>query len=139
MTGDKPDERLRTPLQWAPGAGGGFTSGTPWERLRPESLPVTVQAEDADPGSLLNLYRRLIHLRRQNEALATGRLVPLTTGNAQVTAYLRRTGDYAVLVVANLGAAAVSGPAIGSGAAARNPRPYAPRKLLAWPPAPPPL
>src|SRR5260370_41764406 len=123
MTGDKPDERLRTPLQWAPGAGGGFTSGTPWERLQPDSLTVTVQAEDADPGSLLNLYRRLIHLRRQNEALATGRLVPLTTGNTQVTAYLRRAGDHAVLVVANLGAAAGSGPASGSRAAGVKARP----------------
>src|ERR1044071_3152926 len=31
MTGDKPDERLRTPMQWRPGPGGGFTTGQPPE------------------------------------------------------------------------------------------------------------
>jgi alpha-amylase len=133
MTGDKPDERLRTPMQWAPGAGGGFTSGKPWESLQPDSLTVTVQAEDADPGSLLNLYRRLIHLRRENEALATGRLVPLTASSPQVTAYLRRAGDSAVLVVANLGAVAVSGPAISSGAGVLKPGRYTARNLLGGP------
>ncbi|MEI2689565.1 MAG: alpha-amylase family glycosyl hydrolase [Anaerolineae bacterium] len=33
MTGNKPDERIRTPMQWADEANGGFTSGTPWEAL----------------------------------------------------------------------------------------------------------
>jgi hypothetical protein len=54
MTGDKPDERLRTPMQWKPGAGTGFTTGTPWESAQPDSMTVTVEAQDADSGSLLN-------------------------------------------------------------------------------------
>src|SRR5207302_6232180 len=37
MTGDKPDPRLRTPMQWAPRPGVGFTSGTPWESPQPDS------------------------------------------------------------------------------------------------------
>src|ERR1043166_2174922 len=99
MTGDKPDPRLRTPMQWKPGPGVGFTTGTPWESPQPDSETITVAAQEKDPGSLLNLYRRLIHLRRANEALATGRLVPLSAGNPSVAAYLRRAGDRAVLVV----------------------------------------
>ena len=130
MTGDKPDPRLRTPMQWSPGPGVGFTSGTPWERPQPDSPTTNVEAENADPGSLLNLYRRLIHLRQANEALATGILVPLSAGSSQVAAYLRRTDDHAVLVVANLGAAKVSGVSIGSGKGALPPGTYAPRNLL---------
>ncbi|HYL20264.1 MAG TPA: alpha-amylase family glycosyl hydrolase [Gemmatimonadales bacterium] len=137
MTGDKPDERLRTPMQWAPRPGAGFTSGTPWESPQPDSLTTTVEREDADPGSLLNVYRRLIHLRRQNEALATGRLVSLASGSAQVAAYLRRAGDHAVLVVANLGAGAVSGASIGSTGAVLGPGAYTPRNLLGGPNAAP--
>src|SRR5438034_6365167 len=114
MTGDKPDPRLRTPMQWNAGPGLGFISGKAWESAQPDSLTTTVAAQDADSGSLLNLYRRLIHLRKANEALATGTLVPLTASSPHVAAYLRRSGDHEVLVVANLDAAPVSGVAIRS-------------------------
>lgn len=118
MTGDKPDPRLRTPMQWAAKPGVGFTSGTPWESPQPDSLTVNVAVQDADPGSLLNLYRRLIHLRKSNGALATGELVPLEASDPHLAAYLRRTGDRAVLVVANVGGEAVSAASVSSGAGA---------------------
>jgi alpha-glucosidase len=54
-------DRLRHPMQWE--ANGGFTTGDPWLPLvDPEARNVSDQL--ADPGSLLNLYRRLIELRR---------------------------------------------------------------------------
>jgi glycosidase len=54
-------DRLRHPMQWE--ADGGFTSGTPWLPLvDPEAR--NVAGEQADPGSLLNLYRSLIEVRR---------------------------------------------------------------------------
>jgi glycosidase len=133
MTGDKPDPRLRTPMQWSPRPGAGFTSGTPWESPQPDSLTVNVEREDADPGSLLNLYRRLTHLRQQNGALAAGRLVPLASGSAEVPAYLRRAGGHAVLVVANLGAEPASGVSIASGEGVLPPGRYATRSLLGGP------
>ncbi|HEY6208996.1 MAG TPA: alpha-amylase family glycosyl hydrolase [Gemmatimonadales bacterium] len=133
MTGDKPDPRIRTPMQWSPQTGVGFTSGTPWEAPQPDSMTTNVALEDADPGSLLNLYRRLIQLRRENEALATGKLVPLTASNPQVAAYLRRAGDHAVLVVANLGGTPVVHVSIGSGRGALRPSIYTPRNLLGGP------
>jgi hypothetical protein len=92
-----------------------------------------VESQDADPGSLLNLYRRLIHLRKQDEALATGMLVPLTTTDSHVAAYLRRAGTHAVLVVANLGGGAARGVAIGSAEHALPAGSYSPRNLLGGP------
>ena len=135
MTGDKPDPRLRTPMQWAPRPGVGFTSGTPWERPQPDSLVTNVATEEGDPRSLLNRYRQLIHLRRENQALGTGRLVPLASSSTSVAAYLRRAGDHAVLIVANLGGAPASGVSIGSGAGERvlPPGRYTPRNLLGGP------
>jgi alpha-amylase len=134
MTGDKPDPRLRTPMQWKParGPGTGFTTGKPSEGAQPDSETTTVAAQDADSGSLLNLYRRLIHLRKANDALGAGRLVALSAGNPAVTAYLRITarGDDAVLVVANLGAQAVSGVTIGSAAESLPPGRYEARSLV---------
>ncbi len=133
MTGDKPDPRLRTPMQWRPGKGVGFTTGTPWESPQPDSQTVNVAAQDADPGSLLNLYRRLIHLRRSDEALASGRLVPLAAGKGKVAAYLRRAGRRAVLVVANLGGMPVSDVTLESAAGVLPPGRYGARNLLGGP------
>ena len=130
MTGDKPDPRLRTPMQWSPTPGVGFTTATPWEAPQPDSMTTNVAVEDTDPGSLLNLYRRLIHLRKENEQLATGMLVPLSTSSSQVAAYLRSARDHSVLVVANLGAAPVSDASIGSGEGVLPPGRYTPRNLL---------
>ena len=133
MTGAKPDPRLRTPMQWSPRAGVGFTTGTPWEAPQRDSMAVNVALEDTDPGSLLNLYRKLIHLRRQNDALATGTLVPLSASSPQVATYVRRAGDHVVLVVANLGAAPASGVSISSGEGVLPPGRYTARNLLGGP------
>jgi glycosidase len=133
MTGDKPDPRLRTPMQWSATSGVGFTSGIPWESPQPDSLTVTVAAQETDPGSLLNLYRRLIHLRKANAELATGELVPLHASDPHVVAYLRRAGDRAVLVVANLGGAPVAGITVTADGSALGSGDYAARGLLGTP------
>jgi glycosidase len=114
MTGDKPDERLRTPMQWSRAPAAGFTRGRPWESLQPDTLTANVETQEADTGSLLHLYRRLIHLRTENPALGSGELVPLATGNDAVAAYLRRTDERVVLVVANLGMTPLGGAKLSS-------------------------
>ena len=114
MSADKPDPRLRTPMHWTRGRAVGFTSGVPWEPLRPDSLTANVEAQEQDPGSLLNLHRRLIHLRAANSALGSGVLLPLAASNGAVAAYLRRDGTRAVLVVANVGQTPVSGITLSS-------------------------
>ena len=114
MTGDKPDPRLRTPMHWSHGPAAGFTRGPAWEPLQPDSMTANVEAQDADPSSLLNLHRRLIHLRAANEALGAGELIPLTASSDAVAAYVRRVGDRVVLVVANLGSVAAAGVSVAS-------------------------
>jgi len=61
MIGAKPDETIRTPMQWSAKPGGGFTSGTPWESPQSDWMTKNVAAQAPDPASLLNHYRRLIH------------------------------------------------------------------------------
>ncbi|HYJ78488.1 MAG TPA: alpha-amylase family glycosyl hydrolase [Longimicrobiaceae bacterium] len=130
MTGDKPDERLRTPMQWTGGRSVGFSTGTSWQAAQADSATVNVAAQDRDPGSLLNLHRTLIQLRAGNPALARGELVPLTTSSPQVAAYLRRMEGFVVLVVANLGNSPVSGVTVDSGEDALPLGEYAPVDLL---------
>jgi glycosidase len=118
MVGSKPDERLRTPMQWASGHAGGFTTGTPWEALQGDSSSTSVEAEEGDSSSILALNRRLIHLRSRFPALGEGRLVPLETSADGVAAYLRRAGDQVALVVANLTHAPIDAARISSSAGA---------------------
>lgn len=124
MTGDKPDPRIRTPMQWRAGPAAGFTVGLPWEPLQPDSMTANVETEQHDSTSLLQLYRRLIHLRASNAALVTGELVRLETGDSLVTAYLRVNGRHAVLVMANLGVAAAAEARLSSAPGALPPGRY---------------
>lgn len=114
MTGDKPDERLRTPMQWTRNARG-FTRGKPWEAAQPDSLTTNVAAEDHKRGSLLNLYRQLGQLRAANPALRDGRLEPIETGSDSVLAYWRVTERASVVVLANLGSTQTTAPSLGPG------------------------
>ena len=57
MLGKKPDELIRTPMQWSAEANSGFTSGTPWEALNDDYAKKNAAAQLKDPASLLAHYR----------------------------------------------------------------------------------
>jgi glycosidase len=103
MVGAKPDEMIRTPMQWSGAASGGFTTGKPWEGLQADWRNKNVATQESDVGSLLNHYRRLIHLRNAHVALSRGQLVVGSTNNSAVAAFVRQSGDEKVLVVVNFG------------------------------------
>jgi alpha-glucosidase len=63
---------VRTPMHWDGQPQAGFTTGTPWLPVPPSASTVNVASEREDPTSILTLYRRLILLRRAEEALSIG-------------------------------------------------------------------
>ena len=130
MTGDKPDPRLRTPMHWTGGRAAGFTTGAAWEPLQPDSATANVAVQHADHGSLLNRYRRFIHLRASNRALGSGDFLPLESSDTSVAAFLRRDGERVVLVVANLATAPRSAVTVSSGDGALPSGRYTTRDLL---------
>jgi alpha-amylase len=102
MSGGKPDENIRRPMAWSASAShAGFTNGTPWQALAPDSLDANV--EGANGARQLADVRTLVHLREATPALAHGALTPIETGRASLIAFARHTGDETVLVVVNLG------------------------------------
>ncbi len=102
MLGNKPDELIRTPMQWSGDDGGGFTSGDAWQPLNEDYQTMNVALQDQDPSSLLNQYRALVNLRNQHSALRTGSYLPLTSSCTQVYPVLRVSEEEALIVIANL-------------------------------------
>jgi alpha-amylase len=102
MLGLKPDENIRTPMQWSAEANGGFTSATPWEQINPDYPQLNVMDQMGDPLSLLNHYRRLIRLRNQHAALRVGGFLPVEANEPALFAGLRVSQHEILLVAINL-------------------------------------
>src|SRR5450756_1709540 len=98
MIGTKPDETIRTPMQWSAESNGGFTGGTAWESLQPDWMTKNVAAQDHDQASLLNHYRRLIHFRSAHSALNGGALAVASASDAATAAFVRSTSDETILI-----------------------------------------
>jgi glycosidase len=102
MTGIKPDEDIRRPMQWASnGPKVGFTEGTPWRPAADDFPVVSVDRQNDDPASLLNHYRSLIQLRNQHEALRVGDWTLVEAGSGRLYTFLRYTENEVILVVMN--------------------------------------
>jgi alpha-glucosidase len=90
----------RTPMQWSSTEGAGFTHGAPWLPIADDASTFNVEVEMRDSHSMLNLYRRLIELRRREAALAIGDYVAVPA-SGDVLAYRRQFESSRFLVVLN--------------------------------------
>lgn len=104
MTGNKPDERIRTPMQWdTTPETAGFTTGTPWQPLSEGFIEGVSVAEQTDnPDSLLSHYRNLVHLRNAHPALRTGSFTTVDVNSRRIYAFLREHESETLLVVINV-------------------------------------
>jgi len=65
-------DSARTPVQWDSSDNAGFTTGIPWFYVNPNYTEINVAAQEADPGSLLNFYRKAIKLRKSLASVRHG-------------------------------------------------------------------
>jgi len=98
----------RTPMQWTDGPGAGFSplneNGVPpkpWLPVHANYQQVNVAVEQADPDSLLNLYKRLLHYRRGTPALTHGSYQPVGDTPAETFIFLRQFQQQRRLVALN--------------------------------------
>lgn len=102
MTGEKPDELIRTPMQWSAEENAGFTTGSAWESVNVDHLEMNVVSQSKDPSSLLSYYRDLIKIRIDQPALQTGEYTPVESKDDALLAFLRGSQEDVILVVINL-------------------------------------
>lgn len=93
----------RTPMQWDTSKNSGFTaSNHPWLPVAPDYKTVNVAVEQPQPESLLDWYEHLIQLRRENQALHSGKEMMLNTSDNHVLSWLRQAeGAPAVIIACN--------------------------------------
>jgi oligo-1,6-glucosidase/alpha-glucosidase len=97
----------RTPMQWDNSPNGGFCpdSVIPWLPVDENTVSVNVAAQKPDENSLLNVYRRLLHLRQKTPAILEGTLELFDHSDVgdDLLAYRRNHVDETVLILINWG------------------------------------
>ena len=108
MLGMKPDELIRTPMQWSDEEAAGFTEGAPWEAINADYPDVNVEAQAGDRLSLLEHYRSLIELRNARPALRIGETYVAESASSKLVSYIRASEEEILLVVINIDDAPVT-------------------------------
>ena len=62
----------RTPVQWDNSKNAGFSEAKPWFYVNPNYKKVNAAAEEEDPNSILNFYRKCLALRKSTDTLIYG-------------------------------------------------------------------
>ncbi len=65
-------DNARTPMQWDSGEFAGFSAVQPWIGVNSDRERVNVRDEEADGGSVLAFYRRMVELRAASPILREG-------------------------------------------------------------------
>ena len=101
-------DNARTPMPWT--AEGGFTTGTPWLPLNPNTAEVNVADVAADPDGVLAHYRALIALRKDEAVVRDGRFELLLPEHESLWVFTRTLGEDRLLVLANMASRPVGVP-----------------------------
>lgn len=91
----------RTPFQWDNSVNAGFTTGRPWLKINPDYQMVNAAAQEKDTTSVLNYFRKLTKLRKDELTLVYGTYSVVDKGNHNVYAYLRELKGKKILVMLN--------------------------------------
>ena len=102
--GEMSRDKNRTPMQWShqPNAGFSPSEVETWLPVNPDyAHGISVRDQDHNPNSLLNYYRRILQVRKQNQALIAGEYQPVHESATGYFAFLRKSEEQTVLVVLN--------------------------------------
>lgn len=94
-------ENGRTPFQWDTTENAGFTTGKPWLKVNSNHNIINAEAQEKDPNSVLNYFRQLVQLRKQNLTLVYGAYTLLDKDNPDVFAYTRELDGKKLLILLN--------------------------------------
>ena len=94
----------RTPVQWDASPNAGFSEAKPWFYVNPNYRKVNAAAEEKDPNSILNFYRKCLSLRKSSETLIYGEYREYYRHHGKLYMYERRLDSDRYLIVCSFAA-----------------------------------
>lgn len=95
-------DNSRTPMQWNNKENAGFTTGTPWICVNPNYVEINVEKEEKDPKSVLNFYKKMILIKKQNEVLTYGSYDLILEDHNEIYAYTRKLDNEMMIIICNI-------------------------------------
>ena len=94
-------DNARTPMQWDDSENAGFTTGTPWLKVNPNYKEINVKEALEDPDSIFYYMKRLIQMRKANEAAVYGDFREYEPENESLYIYERNYEGKKMFVIMN--------------------------------------
>ena len=95
-------DNSRTPMQWNNKENSGFTKGKPWINLNENYKTINVEAQINDENSILNFYKKMIKVRKENKTLIYGSYDLILEDDDKIYAYTRYMKNERFIVIVNL-------------------------------------
>ena len=95
-------DNARTPMQWNNSKYAGFSEAKPWIGVNENYTEINVEDELKDKNSILNFYKKLIELRKSNEALIYGKYELILKDHEQIYSYMRIHEEDKYIIICNL-------------------------------------
>ncbi len=100
-------DSARTPMQWSDEENAGFSSAKPWFYVNDNYRQVNVRAQEEDPDSLLNFYRKLLKFRKEQPVVLYGDYREHRPEDKHLYIYERNHEGKKLLVICAFGSEAV--------------------------------
>ena len=91
----------RTPMQWDDTNNAGFSSETPWLPVHENHTTVNVATQQNDHNSVLNHFRKMVALRKDNLLLVYGNYEIIQEEHPTIYAYSRTLDDEQMKILLN--------------------------------------
>ena len=95
-------DNARTPMQWNSSENGGFSKNKPWIKINPNYKKINVEEQLNDKESILNFYKKMIKIRKENEGLIYGEYKLILEDNESIYSYIREFENEKFIVITNL-------------------------------------
>ena len=95
-------DNARTPMQWDDSENSGFTKGSPWLKVNDNYKDINVKAQIKDGDSVLNFYKKMCKLKKENQTLIYGRYDLILEDHEDIYAYTRTLEDDKYIIITNL-------------------------------------
>ncbi len=92
-------DSARTPVQWSDAPNAGFSTAEPWFYVNQNYTEINVAAQEKDPDSILNFYRRALALRKNSDTLLFGAYREYLPRSPKLYMYERTREGERILVV----------------------------------------